>query len=197
MATSPNQLPIFQSPLNKQRKDKFICVLTIPRILRDEVKDIARRNSSINFDALQFSIFGAVAPPIEIPPVGIPYAGQTLKVTSYARPSFPTLKVDFTVDNWFNNYWVIYKWLEVFNDPKIGIFSPQDKEVESRTGEYMTNISIYGLDEYNNKTIQFDYIRSFPTALQGIEYNDRDADEMVCSFNFAYHQLKVSLLPVN
>lgn len=197
MATLPNQTPIFQSPFNKQRKDKFICVLTIPRILRDEVKDIARRNSSINFDALQFSIFGAVAPPIEIPPIAVPFSGQTLKVTSYARPSFPTLKVDFTVDNYFNNYWVIYKWLEVFNNPTLGIFSPTDNEIDSRTGEYMTNITIYGLDEYNNKTVQFDYIRAFPTALQGIEYSDRDSGEMDCSFSFAYHQLKVSLLPVN
>jgi len=197
MATQPNQTPIFQSPLNKQRKDKFICVLTIPRILRDEVEDIARRNSSVNFDALQFSIFGAVAPPIEIPPVQVPYAGQTLKVTSYARPSFPVLKIDFTVDNFFNNYWVIYKWLEVFNDPTIGVFSPNDTDLDSRTAQYMTNITIYGLDEYNNKTIKFDYIRAFPVALQGIEYNDRDSGEMECSFNFAYHQLKITLLPVN
>ena len=61
----------------------------------------------------------------------------------------------------------------------------------------MTNITIYGLDEYNNKTIKFDYIRAFPVALQGIEYNDRDSGEMECSFNFAYHQLKITLLPVN
>ena len=197
MPTPPNKLPIFQSPLNKQRKDKFICVLTIPRILRNDVQEIARRNSSVNFDSLQFSIFGAVAPPIEIPPVQIPYAGQTLKVTSYTRPTFPMLKIDFTVDNFFNNYWVICKWLEVFNDPTIGIFSPTDREIDSRSNEYTTDITIYGLDEYNNKTIQFDYIRAFPVNLQGIEYNDRDSGEMECSFNFAYHQLKVTLLPVN
>jgi len=197
MSTAPNQLPIFQSPLNKQRKDKFICVLTIPKILRDEVKDIARRNSSVNFDALQFSIFGAVAPPIEIPPIATRYGGQALKVTSYSRPTFPELKIDFTVDNYFNNYWVIYKWLEVFNDPTLSIFSPTDKEIESRTTEYMTNITIYGLDEYNNRTIKFDYIRAFPVSLQGIDYSDRDTGEMECSFNFAYHQLKITLLPVN
>ena len=78
MPTPTNKEPIFQSPLNKQRKDKFICVLTIPNVLRDQVKDIARRNTSVNFDSIQFSIYGAVAPPIEIPPVQIPYAGQAI-----------------------------------------------------------------------------------------------------------------------
>jgi len=192
--TPVNETPVFQSPLNKQRRDKFICVLTIPNVLRDNVRAITRRNSSINFDALQFSIFGAVAPPIEIPPVQIPFSGQTLKVTSYNRPSFPSLKIDFTVDNQFNNYWVIYKWLEVFNNPAIGVFSPADPVADSRANEYMTNITIFGLDEYNEKTIQFDYIRAFPTTLEGINYSDRDSGEMECSFQFAYHQLKVTLL---
>jgi len=197
VATAVNQTPIFQSPFNKQRRDKFICVLTIPKILREDVKSIVRRNSSINFDALQFSIFGAVAPPIEIPPVAVPFSGQTLKVTSYARPSFPHLKVNFTVDNQFNNYWVIYKWLQIFNDPKIGVFDPNRPEQDSLANQYMTNISIFGLDEYNKRTARFDYLRAFPIALEGINYNDRDASEMECAFEFAYHQLEVSLLPAD
>ena len=141
MPTPTNKEPIFQSPLNKQRKDKFICVLTIPNVLRDQVKDIARRNTSVNFDSIQFSIYGAVAPPIEIPPVQIPYAGQTFKVTSYNRPSFPHLKIDFTVDNLFNNYWVIFKWLEVFNNSTQSIFDPTAPVSDSFANEYMTAIS--------------------------------------------------------
>lgn len=194
MATPVNKEPIFQSPFNKQRRDKFICVLTIPKLLRDQIVSISRRNSSVNFDALQFSVFGAVAPPIEIPPVAIPFSGQTLKVTSYARPSFPHLKVNFTVDNLFNNYWVIYKWLQVFNDPKIGVFDPTRPEDDSLANQYMTNITIYALDEYNKRTAKFDYYRAFPIALEGINYNDRDPSEMECAFEFAYHQLEMSLL---
>jgi hypothetical protein len=194
VATPVNQTPIFQSPLNKQRRDKFICVLTIPTILRDEVKAITRRNSSVNFDALQFSIFGAVAPPIEIPPIAVPFSGQTMKVTSYARPSFPHLKVNFTVDNQFNNYWVIYKWLQIFNNSKLSLFDPSKSYQDSLANQYMTNISIFGLDEYNERTAKFDYLRAFPIALEGINYNDRDATEMECAFEFAYHQLEMSLL---
>ena len=194
MATPVNQTPIFQSPLNKQRRDKFICVLTIPTILRDEVKAITRRNSSVNFDALQFSIFGAVAPPIEIPPIAVPFSGQTMKVTSYDRPSFPHLKVNFTVDNQFNNYWVIYKWLQIFNNSKLSLFDPSKSYQDSLANQYMTNISVFGLDEYNERTARFDYLRAFPIALEGINYNDRDATEMECAFEFAYHQLEMSLL---
>lgn len=194
MATTVNQTPIFQSPFNKQRRDKFILVLTIPTILKDKVAEIARRNSVVNFNTLQFSIWGAIAPPIEVPPVLLPYSGQTLKVTSYARPDFPTLKVSFTVDNQFNNYWVLYKWLDIFNNSTTGIFDPKNPNIDSNTPEYMTDITIYGLDEYNKKTVKFDYIRAFPIGLEGVNYNDRDPNEMECGFQFAYHQLKMTLL---
>ena len=40
MATPVNQTPIFQSPFNKQRRDKFILVLTIATILKDKVAEI-------------------------------------------------------------------------------------------------------------------------------------------------------------
>ena len=192
--TAVNQKPIFQSPFNKQRKDKFLLVLTIPDILKDKVVSVVRRNSSVNFDTLQFSIFGAIAPPISIPPVSIPYGGQTLKVTSYTRPEFPHLKVDFTVDNQFNNYWVLFKWLEIFNNTFTGIFDPNNPNIDANTAEYMTNISIFSLDEYNKKTARFDYIRAFPVSLDGITYNDRISDEMDCGFEFAYHQLNMTLL---
>lgn len=194
MATPVNKTPVFQSPFNKQRRDKFILVLTIPDILKDKIAEITRRNNTVNFNTLQFSIWGAVAPPIEVPPVLVPYSGQTLKVTSYARPEFPSLKISFTVDNQFNNYWVLYKWLDVFNNSTSGIFDPNNPNIDSNTTEYMTDISIYGLDEYGKRTVRFDYIRSFPIGLEGVNYNDRDPNEMECGFQFAYHQLKMSLL---
>ena len=78
MATPVNKTPVFQSPFNKQRRDKFILVLTIPDILKDKIAEITRRNNTVNFNTLQFSIWGAVAPPIEVPPVLVPYSGQTL-----------------------------------------------------------------------------------------------------------------------
>ena len=58
----------------------------------------------------------------------------------------------------------------------------------------MTDITIYGLDEYGNRTVRFDYIRAFPISLEGVNYNDRDPSEMECGFEFAYHQLKMTLV---
>lgn len=199
MATPVNQAPVYQSPFNKQRLDKFLLVFSVPQILRKKIAPITRKNSKINFNALQFSIYGVVTPQIAVPPVAIPYAGQTVKVTSFARPSYPQLSINFTVDNMFSNYWVLYKWLDAFNDASKGVYDPEDENILStRDGgladQYMTNLTIYGLDEFNERTVQFDYNRAFPVNLGGINYNDRNAGEMECTFEFAYHQLKMTLI---
>ena len=58
----------------------------------------------------------------------------------------------------------------------------------------MTDITIYGLDEYENKVVQFNYSHVFPVSLGGIEYNYRAGPEIECSFEFAFHQFDVKLL---
>jgi hypothetical protein len=187
-------LSIFQSAFNKQRTDKFIMVFDLPKILKSQKSTFERSNSRVIPDAVQCSIYGAVVPQLNIPSVNTPYGGQVAKVTSYTRPAFENMTVNFTIDNLFNNYWNIYRWLNSFNDAKSGLYK---SPIPSKgfMPDYQTTITIYGRDEYNKNIIQFNYYHCFPVLLGGIAYSDRNANEMESSFQYAYHQFEAKLLP--
>lgn len=189
-----SNLSIYQSPFNKQRKDKFIMVFDLPKILKPQKSVLVRANNKVMPDSVQFSIYGTVIPSLAIPEVKVPYGGQVPKVTSYNRPSFENMTVNFTIDNLFNNYWVMYRWLNSFNDGKKGIYnSPLPSK--GFMPDYQTNITIYGRDEYNKNIIKFNFYHCFPVNLGGVSYSDRDAGEMESSFQYAYHQFEAELLP--
>jgi hypothetical protein len=205
--------PLQQSPFNKSRRDKFLMSFNVPPALKQiSTKDV-RDNNIIIPDTLQFSVFGIIVPDIEISASVVRYGGQTLTTSSYNRNPYPPMVVNFTVDNRFNNYWVIYTWLNLFNDEKQGTFDidnltktpkalkefgiskPEDINLVREVNlNYRADISIYALDEYNKKTVQFKYIQSFPTFLGGINFNYRDGTEIETSFAFSYSQFYVSLV---
>lgn len=186
----------FQSYLNKTRKDKFILVFNLPEALKLVKSKVTRDNKKIIPDTLQFSVFGSVIPEISVPEIEVPYSGQTMKVTSYTRPSYPKNKINFTVDNQFNNYWVIYKWLQLFNDERKGFYDSvlPDIKDKGQLKNYETNLTIYGLDEYGNRIIQFNFYHAFPVSLGGVNYSDRDPDELESFFEYSYHQFESILL---
>lgn len=185
---------IYQSYLNKQRKDKFVMIFNLPEVLKAIKNKVTRSNNTIIPDTMQFSIYGNIIPDIAVPEKEVPYSGQVLKVSSLARPSYTKNTVNFTVDNMFNNYWVIYKWLQVFNDEKRSVYDSEVINDKGTLGHYQTNISVYGLDEYNNRVIEFKYYHAFPINLGGITYSDRDGGELESSFDFTYHQFEAILL---
>lgn len=189
--------PTEQSALNRLGKDKFILVLNLPEILRK------RSNSDklLDLNSLQISIFGAVVPPIQVPPVEVRFGGQSHNVSSFNRPNYPPLTTKFVVDNNFKNYWILWKWLEVLNDPRKSIYTGTDSKIEtykdrinSGLAEYQTNLSVLGLNEYNQQTIEFTYYNAFITNLGGIEYNYRDPEVIESTVEFQFSQLDVKLL---
>jgi len=190
---------IQQSILNKNRKDKFLLVLNLPPILKSVNKStlVERSVKFLSLDQLQYSIYGTVVPETAVPEVDLVYSGQTAKFTSYTKSPYKSITVNFTVDNEFNNWWVLWYWLNVLNDSKEstynynGLVSP-DKFIN--LNNYQTNISVYGLDEYNNKKIQWYYIKAFITNLGEITYNYRDGEQIESSFTFAFSQLNTQLL---
>jgi hypothetical protein len=169
-------------------------IFNVPEILKEQKSNSTRSNSRIIPNSLQFSIYGAVVPDIKVPHKDVPYAGQVLKVSSFTRPTFPPMTVNFMVDNMFNNYWVIYKWLNLLNDAKKSLYMSGIKEDEGYLDKYSTSISVFGLDEYNNRVIEFKYSNAFPTSLGGIKYNDRDPKEIESSFEYAFFQFEPILL---
>ena len=206
-----------QALLNKARKDKFIFVLTVPPALREVAckQTENRDNGRVIPETLQFSIQGVVVPPVTVDSGEIRFSGQAVKFSSHSRPSYPDVTVKFKVDNEFNNYWVIWKWIDILNDDKTGVFydgkdlkgpdsgstgfskhrktKPQFPE-ESYFGQYIGQGDLYALDEYNNKTIQFHYEGIVPIKVGEINYDYQDADEIESTFQFSFTKLIPKLL---
>lgn len=187
-----------QSILNKNRKDKFLLVLNLPNVLKEVNKtNIGERATQyLNQDSLQYSVYGNVVPNIAVPEVDLAFSGQTGKVTSYTRPAYSSVTVNFTVDNGYNNWWVLWYWLNVINNSTQGYYNSNEIPVSTykNVNTYMTDITVYGLDEYNNKVIQFDYLQAFITGLGEISFNYRDPDQIESSFTFVFSQLNAQLL---
>lgn len=201
---------INQSQFNKSRLDKFLLVLNLPPVLKDISKQnlSSRDNNVIIEDSLQFSVYGSVVPSIQVPSEDLYYGGQSMKVSKHTRPVYDNVTVNFTVDNEFNNYWVLYKWLDLLNDEELSKFNGKDIANTVKVEPYMRNnanslnppslyqadITLYAKDEFDKNKVKFVYTKAFPVNLGGIDFSYRDAGEIETTFEFAFSQLKVELL---
>lgn len=187
-----------QSVLNRSGKDKFILVLNLPLVLKKQ----SLENKLINIDPLQMSVYGSIVPSIQVPPVEVRFGGQSVNVTSYTRPNYPPLTVSFMVDNSFKNYWILWKWLSILNDPKLSYYTGtptnletnSDKHEKGNLKEYQTNLSIFSLNEYNQRSIEFKYYNAFITNLGGITYNYRDPELVETTAEFQFSQFEAVLV---
>ena len=183
-----------QSSLNKSRVDKFRMVFNIPLALRKINKRSERSTDTLKEESMQLSIYGTIVPEILVPALEIRYAGSTLYTSTHQKAPYPPVTVKFTVDNEYNNYWVIYKWLNLLHDEKTGTFDKNNLISDDVFLDYQSDISIYGLDEYENNRIKFTYTKAVPTAVGKITYNYREAAEIESEFTFVYSQLHTELL---
>lgn len=185
--------PQQQSPLNMGTKDKFVLVLNLPRIMRK----MASTDPTISVDPLQLTIFGTIVPDILVPPQEVPFMGQTYNVTSYSRPNYPPLNVNFVVDNRFKNYYILWKWLSILSDPLQSMYAGTDPEswkdrIENGTlTEYQSIFSLLSKDEYNKTVIEFRYSGAFITGLGAINYDYNDTTNIKSSVQFQFSQLDV------
>lgn len=201
---------INQSQFNKSRLDKFLLVMNLPTPLRDiSVKNLqGRDNDVIIEDSLQFSVYGSIVPAVQVPSEDLNYGGQSFKVSKHTRPVYGNVTVNFTVDNQFNNYWVLYKWLDILNDEKNSQFDSKNvtntpkidpifrKNPDSLTPSklYQTDITLYAKDEFDKNIAKFTYTKAFPVNLGGIDFNYRQTKEIETTFEFAFSQLLVELV---
>lgn len=188
-----------QSVLNKVRLDKFDLVLNLPKAFKSITTKSSRVQELVNLGYLQFSIYGAPVPAISVPAVEMPYAGQILHISSHARPAYPPLTVNFAIDNLFTNWWVLWKWLDLLNSARDSIYNapvgavPTSKVIGT-LGDYATTITVFGLNEFNKRIIQFNYYGAFVTELSEITYNYRSTDEANSTFTLEYAQFDSELL---
>jgi hypothetical protein len=185
-----------QSQLNVSRKDKFILIMDIPSILKPYLKTDERLCNSVSLDRLQLTIWGHVVPEIQVPKLDKPYGGQVFKVSSFSRPTYPTITVNYTIDNKFDNYYILYTWLNLQNDQTASVFNAQNYggpgHGRGLVKDYTTTINVYALDEYDKPVICYEYHGAFPTALGGINASHRDAKENDSTFSFDFTRLHVA-----
>ncbi len=202
-------MAVNQAQLNKSRLDKFLMVLSLPEPLKKVANSYigARGDKVINENALQFSVYGAVVPEVTVPDITLGYGGQNMKLSSNNRDPYPNVQVNFTIDSKFNNYWVIYKWLDMLNNDGESVFdlddlantpsvSPSTKTSKSQTPPdlYLSDFVIYAKDEFDKNITKFTYKKAFPVSLGGISYNYRTPGEIETTFEFAFSQLIVELV---
>lgn len=193
---------IQQSVLNKSRRDKFLFTITFPEAMREISfhHPENRSNDHILPDTLQYSVYGVVLPAIRVDHGEIRYSGQAVKFSSHSRPAYSNIKMNFTVDNRFNNYWVIWKWLDLLNDDNDAIFNAKNPDMlkndptASIFKKYQGTGTLYTLDEYNQRTAQFDYFGLLPVGLGEVDYNNRTTDTIDTTFEFSFSKLTPKLL---
>jgi hypothetical protein len=189
-----------QSILNKSRNDKFIFLFALPKAISNLYDP--KLKSDFNDDKIQLSIYNMSVPDINIPPISLGYGGQTYKTSSFARPDYPQMDIRFFIDNGYQNYYILWNWLNLFNDSRFSSSEileagevPRDPEFELKNpfADYTTTLTIITLDEYNKKLIKFEYEGAFITSLGGINYSHQDGVEISSTASFSYNQIHVSL----
>ena len=165
-------------------------VLDIPLILKS-----IEATKSMDLDTLQFTVWGMTTPEVTVPETDIEFSGQVTKYSSYNRPVYSNIEVNFTVDNEFVNYWTLWNWLNLENNHTKAFFNQDNLPNPTKTMQpYQTTIKMYALNEYNDKVLEFIYTKAFIVHLGAIRYNYRDSGETDCSFTFAFNQLECNLL---
>jgi hypothetical protein len=189
-----------QATLNRSRSDKFLLVLDLPIALKSSQDTVIQDKYSA--DQIQFTIYGSPVPKISIPEINLPFGGQVLKVSSMSRPAYPSLDVKFLVGNGYQNYWILWKWLNLFNDSQNSTsdlnmqssFVGEDIRLTNSLRRYISDFTLFALDEFDNRIISFKYTNAFVTSLGQINYSYQDPAEITCDVSFAYNQLEVKLL---
>lgn len=184
-----------QSILNKASEDKFLLVFDIPPILKSRNRHFNQSNVNFIKESVQFSISKTTVPEITVPAVEIRDVGSTLYVSSHSKNSYPPVTVEFKIDNEYKNYWTIYKWLNLLHDEKLGHYNADEiGAIHNSMDDYQTDLTIFGMDEFNNKRIKFIYKKAFPTTLESIQYDYQATDELISGFTFVYSQMHVEVL---
>jgi len=189
-----------QAILNRSRSDKFSFVLDLPKALKEQYDAILQKIYSA--DQIQFTTYGSPVPNIKIPELSVPFGGQVYNASSLSRPAYTPLTLKFLIDNGYQNYWALWKWLNLFNDSEnstTNLTSPlgeinQKIYLKNGMSDFTSNFSLFALDEFNNKIIEFKYTNAFITSLSPIEYSFQTSAEITCNATFAFNQLNINLL---
>lgn len=189
-AEQPGYYTEEQSHTNVARKDRFQLILDIPCLLKPLLKKENRFCHGGSLDRLQFSVWGYVVPEVTVPVQEYSYGGEVFNYSSNSRPSYGAVNVNFTVDNKFDNYFILWKWLELQKN--------NENPCVTSMPDYMTTITVLAYDEYpdlqGNPVAQWNFTNAFISTLGSIESTSRDGSELESTFSFNFSQLEMKLL---
>lgn len=189
-----------QSILNKSRNDKFLFLFGLPAIFKKIYDPVLKKD--LHDDKIEFSVYGISTPTIAVPSITLGYAGQTYKASSFSRPDYPQLELKFFLDNGYHNYYILWKWLNLFNNAESSdteiltsdsIPFEKNKPLKNPMFDYTTTLKVVSMDEYNNRLITFEYVDAFITSLGGLNYSHQEGVELSCTATFAYNQFYTTL----
>ena len=189
--------PTQESDLNVARNNKFILVIDLPKCFRKlENTGDGRSCTVFKKDKLQMNVFGNILPEMEMESLAVPGWGQVPKVSSLARPAWKPININFTIDSKYENYYTIYKWMDLMNDTLDGGFDPHDllDDPRGHLADYSTTFSLYALGEYNVPRTRWNMYGAFPTSLGSLNFNKREPNELECDFTYEFSFLKMELL---
>lgn len=211
-----------QSFLNKTRNDKFILVLSAPLAIAEDADRLGLND--IQMSVYGSPVPSINIPAEVVNWKGQQYKVTSMSRDSYddLQVNF-TIDNDFK-NYWFLWRWldILNKVEDTGMDPYFNEYSDFNKtgkvsgsgktldedivkeikykEVINKKSnksvypDYQIDLTLFGIDEYNNKKIKFTYTDAFITNLGEIAYNYRDSDQAECSVNFAFSQLHAELV---
>lgn len=207
-----------QSFLNKARKDKFRLVLSPPTALLEYAKEYGINDLQMSVYGSPVPPISIPSETLMYKGQSLKVTTQTREPYESISVQF-TIDNDFK-NYWFLWKWldILNKEKDSGMDEHFSSYSEYDREDIIQTSEkdtvnrvksteilnknnnqsvyhdYMVDITIYGLDEYNNSKIKFTYMNAFITDLAEIDYNFRDTDECESKFTFDFSQFHVELM---
>lgn len=197
-----------QAIQNKFQSDKYLIIIPVPDCLKTidklQIENIVSDDKVVTSPLFFMSLRTANIPNIAVPSKNISIYGQHVKMSSHARNEYEDLKLDFSVDNRFGNYYFMYKWLNALNDEELATFdedeiseesyklSPEGIKTLKAHKNYAVDCIICPLDEYGNPIIYFNFIGLFPTDLSGMKLDEQNPAEIGATATFSYSRFKVS-----
>lgn len=187
----PDDITILNSPLNKTYEDKFYFLFKLPDALRNLRSKYATRlhDAGITKDSIRFSLIDAEIPQMVIKSQNVKQAGGGIYLSTHTIDEYDPVTITFKIDEKYNNYFVIYEWMNYIRNENKGYFDSENLSKVANLTAYGTNMSIVTLDPYNHEVSQHIFTYAFPTSLSSIKLNYQNTGEIVCSATFVFTQM--------
>ena len=183
-----------QSTLNRSFTDKFYFLMNLPNAMKNFKEDYNRNlnEGGIKKETIGWTLIKTSIPEVLIKSQSIGYSGGNHYISSHVKEPYSPLSIEFKVDSLYNNYSILYEWLNYIYDEKYGHFDANNLAKDAiGTSSYATTISVIATDGYEKDTIMWTFKNAFPTRLSGISLDYRDSSEIVCTADFVFSQMYI------